>query len=169
MWFTARAQPRIIEAERGNTVNSQNKLMELRLRRGLTQQAVAEQLDVSRQAISRWETGSAAPTRDKMQAIARLYDVPLSYLYDDDAVLPDENTKKETEVAQAASKQQICTIWLLSCIVVCLLLLSVFLACRLFQEKRRTAEDTSISFDALPVSELDDGDIFEFDTIGFDE
>lgn len=40
------------------------KLVALRKEKGLTQSAVAEKLDVSRQAISRWESGIALPSTD---------------------------------------------------------------------------------------------------------
>ena len=38
------------------------KLVSLRKQKGITQMEVAEKLNVSRQAISRWEVGSAVPT-----------------------------------------------------------------------------------------------------------
>lgn len=40
------------------------KLVALRKEKGLTQIAVAEKLNVSRQAISRWESGMALPSTD---------------------------------------------------------------------------------------------------------
>lgn len=42
------------------------KLVALRKEKGLTQSAVAEKLDVSRQAISRWESGIALPSTDNL-------------------------------------------------------------------------------------------------------
>ena len=50
-------------------------LRECRLRRGMTQESVAEALNVSRQAVSKWENGSADPTTGNLLALARLYDV----------------------------------------------------------------------------------------------
>ena len=46
------------------------KLAELRSRSGLSQQDVAEALEVSRQAVSRWETGAAVPGRDSLLALS---------------------------------------------------------------------------------------------------
>ena len=51
------------------------KLAELRSRRGLSQQDVAEALDVSRQAVSRWETGAAVPGRDSLLALLEVHSV----------------------------------------------------------------------------------------------
>lgn len=45
------------------------KLVALRKEKGLTQLAVAEKLDVSRQAISRWESGIAQPSTDSSKSV----------------------------------------------------------------------------------------------------
>ena len=50
-------------------------LRENRLRCGMTQEAVAEALNVSRQAVSKWENGSSDPTTGNLLALARLYGV----------------------------------------------------------------------------------------------
>ena len=57
-----------------------DKLTELRNERGLSQLAVAEALDVSRQAVSRWETGASMPSTENLIELSRLYDVPLDEL-----------------------------------------------------------------------------------------
>ena len=56
------------------------KLAELRSRSGLSQQDVAEALEVSRQAVSRWETGAAVPGRDSLLALSRLFGVSVEEL-----------------------------------------------------------------------------------------
>lgn len=64
------------------------KLVVLRKERGLTQLKLAEMLNVSRQAVSRWEAGDAVPSTDNLKCLGRLYDVPLEYLLHDDAPKP---------------------------------------------------------------------------------
>ena len=59
------------------------KLARLRKREGLSQAEVSEKLDVSRQAVSRWESGEARPSTDNLQALCKLYQVPLEYLLND--------------------------------------------------------------------------------------
>ena len=49
-----------------------NNIYTLRRQRGLSQEQLAEALDVSRQAISKWENGAAVPELDKLQAIAAI-------------------------------------------------------------------------------------------------
>ena len=61
------------------------KLVTLRKEKGLTQLAVAEKLDVSRQAISRWESGIALPSTDNLKSLSALYGVPVDYLLNNDA------------------------------------------------------------------------------------
>ena len=54
--------------------------LKLRERRGLSQQEVAEQLNVTRQAVSRWERGETTPNVDTLKQISRLMDVSLNTL-----------------------------------------------------------------------------------------
>lgn len=50
-------------------------LKEHRQRCGMTQEFVAESLNVSRQAVSKWETGAAEPSTSNLLALAKLYGV----------------------------------------------------------------------------------------------
>ena len=57
----------------------------LRTERGLSQGDLAAKLDVSRQSISKWETGSSVPELDKLVAMSRLFGVTLDELVLDEA------------------------------------------------------------------------------------
>ena len=59
------------------------KLARLRKREGLSQAEVSEKLDVSRQAVTKWETGTSRPSIENLQSLSRLYNVPLEYLLDE--------------------------------------------------------------------------------------
>lgn len=59
------------------------KLVHLRKKENLTQQKLAEKLNVSRQAVSRWELGEATPSVENMKILSDLYDVRLDYLLKD--------------------------------------------------------------------------------------
>ena len=63
----------------------EEKLVSLRKAKGLSQMKLAEMMNVSLQAISRWEVGAAVPSTDNLKYLGRLYDVPLEYLLHDDA------------------------------------------------------------------------------------
>lgn len=56
------------------------KLVALRKQKGLTQADLAEKINVSRQAISRWEVGLSVPSTDNLVFLSRLYNVPVDYL-----------------------------------------------------------------------------------------
>lgn len=61
-------------------MNLSEKLVSLRKQKGFTQMDLAERLDVSRQAISRWEVGAAVPSIDNLKVLSELYEVPVDYL-----------------------------------------------------------------------------------------
>ena len=55
-------------------------LLKLRLERGLTQEELAERLFVTRQAVSRWETGETVPGVETLKLLSRLFDVSINAL-----------------------------------------------------------------------------------------
>jgi transcriptional regulator with XRE-family HTH domain len=61
-----------------NKVNTMIKL--LRTEKGMNQEQLAEQLHVTRQAISSWETGKTQPDIDTLTRIAELFDVSVEQL-----------------------------------------------------------------------------------------
>ena len=65
------------------------KLSQLRKTRGLTQLELAEALKVSRQAVSRWEVGTAVPSLENLIALSNLYHVTLEYLIRDELELAE--------------------------------------------------------------------------------
>lgn len=55
-------------------------LREHRTSRHLSQEYVAEQLDVTRQAVSKWENGTSEPSTANLIALAKLYGISLDEL-----------------------------------------------------------------------------------------
>ncbi len=53
----------------------------LRLKKGWTQQDLADKLGVSQQTIAKWENKKGLPTVDKLPAIAKVFCVPIEVLY----------------------------------------------------------------------------------------
>ena len=51
------------------------KIIGLRKSNGLSQEDLAEKLDVSRQAISRWESGTAMPDANNILQLSKLFEV----------------------------------------------------------------------------------------------
>ncbi|MBQ8598537.1 MAG: helix-turn-helix transcriptional regulator [Oscillospiraceae bacterium] len=61
------------------------KIMQLRKKNGWSQEDLAEQLNVSRQSVSKWESAQSIPDLNKILAMSRLFDVSTDYLLKDDA------------------------------------------------------------------------------------
>lgn len=74
------------------------KLVYLRKKQGLSQLKLAEMMNVSRQAISRWETGIAVPSAENLKYLGNLYNVSLDYLFNDDVDELEENEKAPEEI-----------------------------------------------------------------------
>ncbi len=62
------------------------KIVKLRKQRDMSQEAFSERLGVSRQAVSKWENNTAQPTNENLAQIAKLFDVSISSLLDDEFV-----------------------------------------------------------------------------------
>lgn len=63
------------------------KLLELRKQKGLTQEELAQALYVSRTAISKWESGRGYPNIDSLKRIAKLFSVTIDELLSSDELL----------------------------------------------------------------------------------
>lgn len=76
-------------------MNIGDRLYELRRNKNLTQDEVAEKLNVSRQTISKWETNLSTPDFDKITPLCELYGItPNELLMEKEG---DENTNKSTD------------------------------------------------------------------------
>ncbi|MBQ8184590.1 MAG: helix-turn-helix transcriptional regulator [Lachnospiraceae bacterium] len=107
------------------------KLYALRKKSGLSQEQLAEQLSVSRQAISKWEAGQSVPESDKLLTISNYFNVSLDYLMKEDEEQDNLSVKEQNDDSLQTSNR---TQWLLSIIIciggiICLIiwgLLSIF-------------------------------------------
>ena len=73
------------------------KLQELRKNKGWSQEDLAEKINVSRQAISRWEGGTAQPDASNILQLSKLFGVTTDYLLNDD-FSSDEDLPKVKEI-----------------------------------------------------------------------
>ena len=81
------------------------KIFSLRKKMGLSQDELAEKLNVSRQSISRWEVGSAAPDAENLKQLSRILGVSIDYLLDDDDVDPNPAFDPEATGTDDPEKQ----------------------------------------------------------------
>lgn len=78
------------------------KLQLLRRRNGLSQEQLADRLNVSRQAISKWELDAALPDTANVIALSRLFDVSADYLLKEDMEAPVEGAPKKPSARRLA-------------------------------------------------------------------
>lgn len=69
-----------------------DKLLNLRNQYGYSQVELAEKLNVSRQAISKWELGITLPDTDKIIAISECFNVSTDYLLKDNSYSPSNES-----------------------------------------------------------------------------
>lgn len=80
------------------------KMIELRKQQDLSQQDLADRLGVSRQAISRWETGAVQPLADSVKSLAQVFQVSTDSLLNDDLDTPTPPPTAQPAPPQEKSK-----------------------------------------------------------------
>ena len=75
------------------------RIQELRKRKGITQEELAQSLFVSRAAVSKWESGRGYPNIDSLKALAKFYSVTIDELLSGEQMLTiaEEDQKHRTQ------------------------------------------------------------------------
>ena len=81
------------------------KLMKLRKAGGMSQEELAEKMLVSRQAISRWESGETMPDSDNLLRLSKIFQVSTDYLLHDEYE-GDRDIPAVRETEEAMTRQQ---------------------------------------------------------------
>ena len=150
----------------------EEKLTHLRKREGLTQQKLADALNVSRQAISKWEVGTAVPSTDNLIHLGRLFGVAVDVLVNEQLDLDGNlDTKAPVEAPEepeapaeptvAEEKRPVASsIWKLIVIAVCALLLFTVLGMSLLSDG--SEQENTRSWDSLEseIIDMSSGDYF---------
>lgn len=72
-----------------------NKIYELRNKKNLSQEQLGNELGVSRQAISKWETDETIPSMDKLISLSKFFDVTIEEIVSDSKIkIEKDNTEK---------------------------------------------------------------------------
>lgn len=103
-----------------------DKITKLRKQKGLSQEALAEKLSVSRQAISKWETGESLPDMDNIAFLCKEFDVSADFLLNEDIENPNEFCVLQ-ENSQATAKKLTATRIALICVCAVLALILIFI------------------------------------------
>lgn len=78
------------------------KIMDLRKKSGWSQEELAERLGISRQSVSKWETGESVPDIDKIIRMSELWNVSTDYLLKEDESQQGDTSVPETETSQSS-------------------------------------------------------------------
>ncbi len=119
------------------------KIRGLRKRLGLSQEELAEKLGVSRQAVSKWETGSDIPAAAKLKEIADFFGVTVDSMLSDGGtpepkpINPDEPDKMEKP---KLTRQKAAAVFFLAAAV----LILVFLLCLILSGNAKSAAASSV-------------------------
>ncbi len=79
------------------------KIQKLRKEHNLTQEQLAEQLFVSRTAVSKWETGRGMPSMESLQMIARLFNITLDDLLRAEEIITIAENENRENISRFAS------------------------------------------------------------------
>lgn len=70
-------------------MNTAERIKMIRAERKISQEELAERVNVSRQTISKWENGLASPSGKNLAQLGRVLDVPADTLINDDWMPPE--------------------------------------------------------------------------------
>ena len=93
-----------IKIQRNDSMRFGEKLSFLRKKQGMTQKELAEKLDISRQAVSRWEQGISEPSTENLVSIGKLFGVSVDDLVNESVLLQAESTV-QVALAEAEEKE----------------------------------------------------------------
>lgn len=85
-------------------MNLGERLFELRKAKSLTQDEVAEKLNVTRQTVSKWETNQSTPDFDKIVPISELFEIGIEELLT--GKVKEEKQEKEEEIKEKVPTKQ---------------------------------------------------------------
>lgn len=116
-------------------MNLSKKIFELRKAKGLSQEQLAERLGVSRQSVSKWESGESVPELERIVEIGKVFNVTTDYLLKESDV--DELTvrtemleQQQQTLLSETRRSKIRRYRILSCTAIYLVTFAMFLIFR---------------------------------------
>lgn len=139
-----------------NKVKLNEKIVSLRKKKGLSQQDLAEALDVSRQAVSRWEVGTSLPSMENLLALSKLFETPVDELTSAAELLdlPEHSSEKAGEgkkVSRFKGRNR-----LLAVVLVVVVISGMLIATYLGQNKMKPADQNTVKFEGLEEERISD-------------
>ena len=137
------------------------KIIKLRKEKGLSQEEFGNAINVSRQAVSKWESEQTKPDIDKLKEIAKFFNVSYEYLLNDE-IENLEETQKESAPKPKKTKKIIARI--VSILVLIYLLISIYKLIglvRFYKFADRFSED---NYSMLEIYSKDDVNLMDYAT-----
>ena len=157
-------------------MNLPKKLSFLRKEKGLSQENLADEMNVSRQAVSKWESGNVMPSLDNLIYLSKLYGVTIDSLIDDSQDLPPEPAPPEPVPAEPVPPESprmehpaftfIKKYGWLAAFLLAMVVILILVACLL--NLRRLAEDHVYSFQEVSTCREGDDDGYSKGTFSLD-
>lgn len=143
------------------------KLIKLRKEKGLSQEEFGNEINISRQAVSKWENGESKPEIDKIQEIVKKFNISYEYLLNDEIEEMDEVenktlTKKPKKKFILKIILAIVLVYLLFCVYKFIALYRFYLIANSFSE-----ENYMIFHDFKTVNDFNEITEATWDTIKF--
>ena len=139
------------------------KLARLREQNNMSQFEVAEALDVSRQAVSRWETGRAKPSTEKLIALSRLYGVALDELVGGEPARAE--SRAENVEAPAAPRRASPRRWI-AAVALALAVLAAIIGAYFIGRGESDEIITDIEDEIVEANDMKEREIPNFEDIG---
>lgn len=136
-------------------VELNEKLISLRKEKRMSQQDLAEALNVSRQAVSRWEVRIAIPSMDNLLALSKLFGVPADELMGADRgtdVLESEKVQGSGNI-KGRSVRKVILIILAAAALVAAIVITY-----LNQKEAEPVEQNTVKFEGLEEERISDSD-----------
>lgn len=123
----------------------EQRIRNIRVKQGISQEALAELVDVSRQTISKWETGLVCPSADNLAKLSKAFGVPADAFLRDDWIPPEPEVQVvEVPVEVPVPQPKNYRLWVLLAAV--LLTAGILIGALFFQERHE---------DPVPISETE--------------
>ena len=142
-------------------VEKGKRLGRLRQQNGFSQAALAEALDVTRQAVSGWERGAAFPSMENLMKLSRLYQVDLAVLTGWAELLsaepegPDEPAGEPQPIEPARRLPRRYILWPACLLAVCAIICAALLILHTRPQKTNEPDETEV----IRIEELEKSEI----------
>lgn len=143
-----------MNAERRNvSMSLGEKLLQLRKQKGLSQEQLGEQIEVTRQTISNWELGDTSPNPEQLKRLSRLFQVSIDELLGNEV---EEVLMKKISNTEKLAGMTIKSLKIIGRIVLIYLVFLTIMMIALIVYASTKKQQTTIKSKSTMICELED-------------